>query len=500
MPAKPDPKPSDSKRSKPRSSDATQPASRFKGAVSTCRSVRRWLGRPSNNSLAVTALILAFLFPLVSFVLSGEDAHGSWLDAFQQGLDEYVAAQYQQAEASFRKSGRIAEAEGLEEERLESDLFLVYSFIAADKTDSADVRLELLSSQAGTFDLAFRSRVEIARAAVEFSRGEYVQASQRVERIIEPLRHDTGDYRINVDLANAHILQSRTATLGGDFIGAILHAAPALRVSDSPLTSDRFGSRVRLQMLAKTRALLAFGLSCSRAGDLQRGQSSFQEARKLGEQLGNRREVAAALIGIGDIQFVKGEYDSARASYEWGKQEFRAVGDEFSAAICACGEAEVLLQLGYPKLAIAKVAEGGALFQRKNHLAGFGVTNLLSGRIHMAMTELQVAETELETAYEAFTKARLPVWAARTQAAIAEVTWRQGDIDGALMAFSEAEQVLEAHRSLTDLAEISLHKGALVRSQRPGEGRRAFQTAAMCFAVLGLPERERHALQEAGAE
>jgi Tetratricopeptide repeat len=121
-----------------------------------------------------------------------------------------------------------------------------------------------------------------------------------------------------------------------------------------------------------------------RAG-LPAGQAhQVRLATALGEQLGDRRGLAEALVGLGETAMVQGRHQQARPLFEQARAGFRSIGNPHGVAVATVQIGLCALEGGGPDEARALVREGLRLARqlefRWGELYGLDGAALLAAR------------------------------------------------------------------------------------------------------------------------
>jgi tetratricopeptide (TPR) repeat protein len=216
------------------------------------------------------------------------------------------------------------------------------------------------------------------------------------------------------------------------------------RIEDAESMASRVEQQARRhgwdELLA--RALLARASYARKRVALDEARSLYREARDLHERLGNTRELAVCMQGLGMCAVASGDLDAAEHHYDLALGHALPARDLAAAAWCANGLGDVYRKQG--ELAVAQSWYERAL----NWFDTVGDTYGAMWCVHdLAQTkrargELGAAEADYERTIRIARQLGQRVVAPRLNLGIVRV--QRGDYDGARSAF---EEVLEESRA-----------------------------------------------------
>ncbi len=131
----------------------------------------------------------------------------------------------------------------------------------------------------------------------------------------------------------------------------------------------------------RAKALLALGRLAVLRGDYTVARTAFEENLQIWRELGDNRGTGHALIALGSAATAEGDYATARALYEEGLAIERGLGDRSYTAMALVGLGEAMINQDDYERATPAVEESLELFKTQGNDAGTGFSLLLLGQV-----------------------------------------------------------------------------------------------------------------------
>jgi non-specific serine/threonine protein kinase len=317
-----------------------------------------------------------------------------------------------------------------------------------------------------------------ASDALERAELAYENRHETREVWVRTLRSEDHDFAAALDFLAARDPERRlalAANLGWYWL-AFSHVRDGLRQPEAALAA----ASPTPPRPARARALLWRGSLRAWSGDTRAGIASLEEGLAEWKGLGDRRQIAFALDGLGWALYLDGNLEEALVRFEESVRLFEELGDEYQVIAERCGIAQVLVALGRieetrPVARAIVDYFGPRLDRRTEHLGwhfladcalmkGDRAESLASYRKSLALCR-EVAD-RLEMGFEVQGVAmslveRDPALALRLIAA----SFAEWERIGAAPSIRFWDELLEKN---TDLARSRLDAGAIARAEQEG--------------------------------
>ncbi len=219
--------------------------------------------------------------------------------------------------------------------------------------------------------------------------------------------------------------------------------------------------------LPLTPPLLFLGVLTSLAGDLNEAQAIVQEVLACARAANERWYEAYAVMNLGYIGALRGEYESGYRQMSEGLALWREIGDPRSIALGLNFRSSAQVHLGHFTEAEQSLEESQALCRLVGDRWGLGTALRFRGWVALAQGDAGAARRWLDEALSTFTGFTTGWDIGLTQSYIGEAFLLEGDLEQALQALRLAyQEALAAHSSplalsaLAGAAEVHLAGGA----------------------------------------
>ncbi|MBK8020430.1 MAG: tetratricopeptide repeat protein [Chloroflexi bacterium] len=248
------------------------------------------------------------------------------------------------------------------------------------------------------------------------------------------------------------------------------------------------------------RVELLLGVIQGYRANLDASISHFERARMYFEQAGNRRRAIGAILNLGESYRLKGSFARARQFFRAAYDGAAAVGDQFTQALSALNEGQMLLSMEQPESARRTVEDARALFESMDDEQDQREAMLAA--VHVALAQVCLLTADLDQAWdhasEGMVRARhvnQPLELGSAHRCLGEVLTALGEPPHAVTEFSADPD--EQFRAATEAFQEIKAEGELARTMyahalslaKRGKGMtaaRKMQQAMIIFTRLGM--------------
>lgn len=147
-------------------------------------------------------------------------------------------------------------------------------------------------------------------------------------------------------------------------------------------------------------ALSALGAVCNITGEWEQSRLYLEESVAISRQLQDEHGLRTSLVNLGNVYYYGGDYPRAKAFYLEVLALCQRAGDRSAEAVTLCNLGTVAYDSGDYQEAEAFLRQGTTIFQEINslHFLIQGMASL--GAVHVALAQLEQAQSELEWALQ----------------------------------------------------------------------------------------------------
>lgn len=203
------------------------------------------------------------------------------------------------------------------------------------------------------------------------------------------------------------------------------------------LPSPDYATRGRADVLSKYASRLVA------AGEYEKALDLYKRARKLFDDVGNRRGRGNTFNGEADVLYMLGDHEKALEAYRSARKLFEQVGDRRGQARTLGGEANVLYLLDDNEKALDAFRSARKLFEQFGDRWGQGNTFRGEAQVLHRLNDNEKALDAFRSARKLFEEVGDRKGQGNTLRGEAEVLYELGDYDKALDAFRSARNLLE---------------------------------------------------------
>lgn len=249
----------------------------------------------------------------------------------------------------------------------------------------------------------------------------------------------------------------------------------------------------------RARALGGAGYLAWHQGDFGRAEALFEESLALARQGGYKRDIAAALNGLGRVaSYGRGDIVAARANFDEALSLYRESGDRWGVAMSLyfSGVAEAFGD--DPAAAVPLLDEALAMFREVEDWEGIADSVGVMGMVSLGQGEYPKARRLLEESQEIMKSLGDKGAVAKTLSALGDVALGEGDPEAAYGLYEQALAILKDVDDKWWIAWCLEGMAGVAAAQRDlGRAARLFGAAAALRDVMGAP---RPPLQRANYE
>ncbi|MGA9526215.1 MAG: tetratricopeptide repeat protein, partial [Myxococcaceae bacterium] len=194
-------------------------------------------------------------------------------------------------------------------------------------------------------------------------------------------------------------------------------------------------------------ALTGVGEAHYYLGDLERAQQAYGDARRVYEEVGDRKAAIGAAVGLADVLLEQGAFDPAREAYEEAVAFHREVGNVYGVADELNGLAQIHAARGEFARAKEVYAESLQNFEAIEELEGVGNVTSNNGFVLLNEGDLKGAQSAFEEALALFQKVGMRTHEVASWGDLAIAYRRQGRFAEALEL---SDRALKALREIGD--------------------------------------------------
>ncbi len=361
---------------------------------------------------------------------------------------------------------------------LDYGLLLADAQTQAGKNDDASATIQLLRKlPAPARD---DPRIDLAEEANYRSRHQYAPAENAAARAAVKAKTR------GMDLLLARALYRQAEDLGylGNYDKAIAGAEEAKNIYNT--AGDQFGVSAALVDIGRVQWL---------RGQYEAAGKTFQQVLPIHRAIGNQPGLAMDLRFLGNARAMAGDTSGAKDLYQKALTIYRDVGDRTHVAYTLIQIAWVLDVSGDPAATLKEYDQALAIFRDTSNEEGIAEVLDEGGRVYIAMGDLTKAEEDCRQALEIFRKLGDKYLASRTLSDLGSIAGLKDKLEDSHKTFSEA---LTINRQIGDEGTATTTEIALA-SVADEQGRLA-EARQLLSAALDYLHAHKDPDQEISAE
>ena len=197
------------------------------------------------------------------------------------------------------------------------------------------------------------------------------------------------------------------------------------------------------------------GACYSSLNRLDMAQSSYELARKICEESGNRPQLAYVYHNIGSVYGRKEELDNAQENFQKALDIREDMGDKKGTASTLCNLGSLYEKLGDNESALDFFIRSLELYEELGNKRGIANTCACIGGIYITLERLDEAESLISRGLSITRKLSMKDWEIRCLEKITDLYEAKGDLQKALQHSEELNTCVEEHLNERSMEKIA---------------------------------------------